>query len=468
MKTRFGLRTRLTVFYTLVFGALLMALAAVSYRVLAQQLDSDATTNLIEMTNGLHGYLRFDEGKPSIVYDTTDPEEAAFVQRATRYYQIYDATTGALLTQSEALEPLGLAFTPREVKFFRDQPQLHDIQTDYGRIRLTNSVITGDKPSDVYLLQVGTLLAPFDAALRRFLQLLLWGMPAGLIVAVLAGRAMAGVALAPMARLAAAARTIDAANLQQRLPVRGTRDELDELAHSFNDTLARVEDAVGEMRQFSTAIAHELRTPIAALRGEIELAAMKPGATEEQRETAASQLEELDKLKRLIDQLLTLARAESGQIPLTHDRVELAPLVTSIVEQLEPVAQAQDLSLVEEIAAAPAISGDAAWIERLLLNLLDNAFKFTPAGGTVTVRLAQSDGHAILEVRDTGVGMAADVVPHVFERFYRGDPARSAGGFGVGLGLSLVKWIVDRHNGTVTAAGTPGAGARFTVILKAI
>jgi heavy metal sensor kinase len=290
-------------------------------------------------------------------------------------------------------------------------------------------------------------------------------MPAGLIIAVIAGRAMAGVALAPLARLAAAARTIDAANLQQRLPVRGTGDELDNVARSFNDTLARVEDAVGEMRQFSTAIAHELRTPIAALRGEIELAAMKPTTTEAQREIFASQLEELDKLKRLIDQLLTLARAESGQIPLSHERIELAPLVRSIVEQLEPVAQAQGLSLDEAIVAQPVISGDRAWIERLLLNLLDNAFKFTPSGGTVTVRLSEDDTHALLEVSDTGIGMTPDVVPHVFERFYRGDPARSAGGFGVGLGLSLVKWIVDRHNGTVEAAGTAGVGARFTVKL---
>jgi heavy metal sensor kinase len=462
VRTIFALRTRLTVFYTLVFGALLMALAAVSYRVLAQQLDSDATSNLVEMTNGLHGYLDFKTGKPEIVYDSGDPEEAAFVQRATRFYQIYDAGSGALLAQSEALEPLGLAFTPREVKSFRDQPRLHDIQTDYGRIRLTNSVIT-EGASQVYLLQVGTSLAAMDGALRSFRSLLLWGMPAGLLIAVIVGRWMAGVALTPLARFAAAARTIDAANLQQRLPVRGTGDELDEVAHAFNDTLARVEDAVGEMRQFSTAIAHELRTPIAALRGEIELAAMKPGTSDELRQVFASQLEELDKLKRLIDQLLTLARAESGQIPLAHARVDLAPLVESIVEQLEPVAQAQDLILAAQIDAQPAVLGDAGWIERLLLNLLDNAFKFTPPGGTVTVRLSAVEGRAVLEVRDTGVGMTPDVLPHVFERFYRGDPARSAGGFGVGVGLSLVKWIVDRHNGTVTVASAPGSGARFTV-----
>jgi signal transduction histidine kinase len=170
----------------------------------------------------------------------------------------------------------------------------------------------------------------------------------------------------------------------------------------------------------------------------------------------------------LIDQLLTLARAESGQIPLAHDRVELAPLVEDVVEQLEPVAQARGLTLAADVAARPAVVGDASWIERLLLNLLDNAFKFTPAGGRVTVRLSEADNTAVLEVRDTGIGMAPDVVPRVFERFYRGDPARSAGGFGVGLGLSLVKWIVDRHSGEIAVISAPGAGARFTVTLKMI
>jgi heavy metal sensor kinase len=461
-----ALRTRLTVFYTSVFGVLLTLLAFVSYRALSQQLDSDATSSLIELTNGLHGYLRVEDGKPDFVFDPNDPQEAGFVQRATRYYQIYDGTTGALLAQSDALEPLGLTFTPAEVKSFRDQPRLHDIVTDYGRIRLTNSVIGSGRQT--YLLQVGTSLAAMDSALGRFLTLLLWGVPAGLLVAVLAGRWMARVAVAPLTRLAHAARAIDAANLQQRLPVRGTTDELDDVAISFNDALARVENAVGEMRQFSTALAHELRTPIAALRGEIELAAMRPGAGDAQRLAAASQLEELDKLKRLIDQLLTLARAESGQIPLAHAPVELGPLVASLVEQLEPVAHAQGLSLTSEITATPTVEGDAGWLERLVLNLLDNAFKFTPAGGRVVVQLGEDNGMARLEVRDNGIGMQPDVLPHVFERFYRADPARSSTGAGVGLGLSLVKWIVDQHHGSVVATSQPGGGSAFTVHLKKI
>jgi heavy metal sensor kinase len=460
------LRTRLTVFYTAIFGVLLTALATVSYRALQQQLDSDATASLIELTNGLHGYLHIDDGKPDFEFDRNDPDESAFVRRATRFYQIYDGASGALIDQSEGMEPLGLTFTPAEVKSFHDQPRLHDIQTDYGRIRLTNSVIAAGHQT--YLLQVGASLAGMDSTLTKFLRLLVWGVPAGLIAAVFAGRWMAGIGLAPLARLAHEARAIDAGNLRQRLPVRGTRDELDDVAVAFNDALARLEDAVGEMRQFSTALAHELRTPIAALRGEIELAAMKPGTSDEQRTVAASQLEELDKLKRTIDQLLTLARAESGQIPLTHSRVELAPLVESTVEQLEPVAQAQGLTLGLEVTARPSVDGDAEWLERLLLNLLDNAFKFTPRGGQVLVHVGAVDTQAVLEVRDTGIGMPADVLAHIFERFYRGDPARSSSIFGVGLGLSLVKWIVDRHHGTVTAASEPGRGSCLTVHIKKV
>lgn len=466
MITTLALRTRLAVFYTAVFGVLLTALAAVSYRVLAQQLDTDATATLVEMTNGLHGYVRVDDGQPDFAYDPNDPEESAFVRRAARYYQIYDGQTGALLAQSDAMEPLGLTFTPVEVKSFHDQPRLHDIQTDYGRIRLANSVIAVGKKT--YLLQVGTSLAAMDTALGKFLRLLLWGVPAGLLLAVIAGGSMARVALAPLARFAEAARAIDATNLRQRLPVRGTHDELDDVAVAFNETLMRVEEAVGEMRQFSTALAHELRTPIAALRGEIELAAMRPGAAAEQRTSAASQLEELDKLKRLIDQLLTLARAESGQIPLVHGRVELAPLVESVVDQLEPVAAAQGLSLTSAITADPVVHGNAEWLERLLLNLLDNAFKFTHRGGQVIVSLTERGDMARLEVRDTGIGMPADVLPHVFERFYRADPARSSSAFGVGLGLSLVKWIVAQHHGTVTAESEPGRGSAFAVQIKKI
>jgi heavy metal sensor kinase len=289
-----------------------------------------------------------------------------------------------------------------------------------------------------------------------------------LFAAILAGRWMATVALDPLLRFASAARRIDVTNLQQRLPVRGVHDELDDVAHAFNETLARLEDAVGEMRQFSTALAHELRTPIAALRGEIELAAMEPGAGDAYRRSAASQLEELDKLKRLIDQLLTLARAESGQIPLSRANVDLGALATSVVDEVELVAQAAGLELHCQAADGIVVQGDAEWLERLLLNLLDNAFKFTPRGGRVLVRVSADEGQARLDVTDTGIGMPPEVVSRVFERFYRADPARSSSAQGVGLGLSLVKWIADRHDGAVQASSGPGGGSTFSVKIKKI
>src|SRR6185437_15110411 len=177
--------------------------------------------------------------------------------------------------------------------------------------------------------------------------------------------------------------------------------------------------------------------------------------------SAASQLEELDKLKRLIDQLLTLARAESGQIPLAHQRVALGELIGSVVEQVEVVAEAKGVVLAHEAEPGIVVSGDPEWLERMLLNLLDNAFKFTQAGGQIVIRLTSEQDMARLEVRDTGTGMAPDVVPHVLESFYRAVPARA--GQGVGLGLSVVKWIVDGHNGTIRIESQPGRGSAFVI-----
>jgi heavy metal sensor kinase len=459
------LRSRLTLIYTVLFGVLLAVIAVVSYRVLAYQLDADVSANLSELTSGLHGYLRFPNDQPIVVFDQTDPAQAAFVEEATRYYQIFDAGTGALIEQSDALRPLGLEFTPEEVRQFRDRPGTLDLNTDYGRIRLSNSVLT-PAASHTYLLQVGVSLAPMDSVLKRFLILLVMSVPLGLLVTFVIGRWLAGVALRPLIRLADEAGSIDIADLTPRLPIRGARDELDVVATAFNDTLGRLEHAVGEMRQFSTALAHELRTPLTALRGEVEMAIRQPGSPENVGRRFASQLEEIDKLKRLIDQVLTLARAEAGEIRLTRQSTDLGQLAGSLVDQLEPVAQAKGVALHSEPAAAAVIvDGDPNWLERLILNLVDNAIKFTPEGGAITVSVARDADNARLTVQDTGIGITAERMPHIFERFFRADPARSSGVEGVGLGLSLAKWIADRHHGRITVDSQPGRGSTFSVSL---
>jgi signal transduction histidine kinase len=219
------------------------------------------------------------------------------------------------------------------------------------------------------------------------------------------------------------------------------------------------------MRQFSAALAHELRTPLTALRGEIELSLRTPQPAEETGRALASQLEELDKLKRLIDHILTLARAEAGEIPLAREPVDVAALARSIADQLEPVAQAHGIQLSCDAPGAAIVSGDEPWLERMVLNLLDNAIKFTPEGGHVSLQARTDDGQAVLVFRDDGRGIDAASLPHVFERFFRADPSRSSSTAGAGVGLALVKWIVERHGGRVAATSTAGTGSTFTVWL---
>jgi signal transduction histidine kinase len=299
------LRVRLAVASMLVSGLLLAALSVVSYNVLARWLDEDANTRLTELTEGLHGYLRFDGDEPSIDLNPNDSDQVAFVQEATRYYQIYDVQSGQLVFQSAGLAPLGLQLARDEVREYSSRGPF-TISTDYGRLRISNSVIPGE-PGRRYLLQVGVSLRGIDNALERYRRLmLLLALPA-LFLAAAASWWLSRIALAPLTRVAGAAREIDVSTLERRLPTRGAKDELDDVARAFNETLQRLEHSVGEMRQFSTALAHELRTPLAALRGEIELA-LRGAPTDEQRRALASQIEELDKLKRLIDHLLTLAR----------------------------------------------------------------------------------------------------------------------------------------------------------------
>jgi heavy metal sensor kinase len=457
-------QTRLILFCTVTFALLLIVLSLASYRLLAQQLDVDASADLAALTDGLHGYLRIEDDIAAVVFDETDGDQATFVHAATRYYQIYDEHDGRLLVQSAGMAPLGLQLTPREVEMFLAQPRPYDIQTDYGRVRISNSVMS-PASGGRYLLQVGASLAPMDAALKRYLDLLLWRALPSLFLTLFAVWWMARQALAPLTTLAAEARSVSIETLDRRLHTRGTGDQLDEMAAAFNETLANLENAVGEMRQFSSALAHELRTPLAALRGEMELGLLRTRSESEWRSSAASQIEEIDKLTRMVNQLLTLARAESGEIPLARDGVDLGALAASVAEQLEPVAQARDLTLTCIVHQAVTVIGDGGWLERLLLNLLDNAIKYTPPGGDIRVGVSREKDLARVDVSDTGPGIDAEAVTHIFERFYRVDPARSSTVEGAGLGLSLAKWIVERHHGRIDVRSEPGKGSTFTIWL---
>ena len=464
------LRTKLTLFYSITVSVLLTGFGLIYYNVFSGGLDQDLTQEVRDRADGLRGYLRFDEGKPVFNYDLNDPDEVTFIHTATRYYQVYDIHTGELLDESEEFHAAGVKYPPSDVAHYATiAPAFVDLQTDEGKLRVRNEEIRIN--GEPYLLVVGASLTTVEDAIKLFVRALALLIPTGVFLAAIASWFMAGKALEPVAALGKAAGEIGVSRLDRRLPVRGTGDELDYLAGQFNDTLQRLEKAVGEMKQFTASISHELRTPLAVLRGEAEIALMQSNSTEQYRRVLASQLEEFEKLTRMVNELLTLARAESGEVAIAHDRVNLSSLSQSLTEQLEPVATSKNLRLSCQCASDVFVDGDAGWIERIILNLVDNAIKFTPAGGHVEVRVAQNGENRVIEVTDTGIGIDNDAVPHIFERFYRADPSRSNRADGAGLGLSLVKWAADQHHATIEVDSTPRHGSTFRVkfpIIKAI
>jgi heavy metal sensor kinase len=457
-----GLRTKLTLAYASILALLLAGFGWFFYHALALRLEKAANEELEERAAGLRGYLRFQDGKPEFDYDPDDPEQAYFVRTATRYYRVYDVNTGELLVESEELRLLELGLSPDQVRRLAQQPHLTEFETRYGLIRFHNYVIHNG-PSRSYLMQVGISLSSIQATLNQFLSTLLLLGPAGVLLAALGGAWMARRALRPVEALRVAAHRISLTQLDRRLPLQGSGDEIDRLASTFNQMFARLEDSVRQMKQFTASISHELRTPLTAMRGEAEVTLMRARSAEEYRRVLASQLEEFDKLTQMINRLLTLARAEAGEIPLSIQPVNFSELVTSLAQQVEPVAAWKNVTLRVKAEENIEVAGDEQWLERVVLNLLDNAIKFTPAGGRVEVAIGTEDQQATLEVSDTGTGIPADALPHIFEPFYRGSLADGTHAEGAGLGLSLTRWIVEQHHGKIQVKSRPGEGTCFTV-----
>jgi two-component system OmpR family sensor kinase len=459
-----GLRAKLNLYYATVFALALAGLALLSYQTLAVRLDQSVNEELEEMAAGLRGYLHFRQGVPQLDYREDDPEEAYFIHTSTRFFQVYRGEGGALLVQSRELDLLGLDISPGEVQELVQRPRFTDVKTPSGWLRFHNDVVS-DEHNRPYLVQVGASLEPIHATLNKFLETLLLLVPVWILAAAGGGWWMARKALQPVEAVTHAAREISISRLDRRLPLHGSGDELDRLAETFNEVFARLDDAVRQMRQFTASVSHELRTPLTAMRGEAEVALLEAGAPEDYRRVLASQLEEFDKLTHMINGLLTLARAEAGEIPLSLQSVDLSALVSSLAEQMEPVAKWKKLTFDVKAGDKVSVTGDPHWLERVLLNLLDNAIKFTPEGGRVEIRVLPEDNYARIDVRDTGVGIASEAIPHIFESFYRADPSRSKQVEGAGLGLSLVRWIVEQHGGTIQVESQPGQGSCFSVRL---
>lgn len=308
-----------------------------------------------------------------------------------------------------------------------------------------------------------------DQATLGGLRLAMLGVGvASLLLTGFVSWAMAGRALRPVATLTHTARAIALSRgFSRRVPDTASRDELGELARTFNEMLGSLEEAYAAQQRFVADASHELRTPLTAVRGNLELLKTRGDEipAEERRALVEAASAEAERMARLVSDLLALARADAGQ-KLSHKPVELDRVLLDVFQQARGLARAVKLSLRE--LDQLAVLGDVDQLKQLLLALVDNALKYTPAGGTVSLGLRREGPEAVIEVRDTGIGIAPADLPHVFERFYRADKARSRDAGGTGLGLAIARWIAQEHGGAIAVASQAGQGSTFTVRLPVL
>jgi heavy metal sensor kinase len=308
-----------------------------------------------------------------------------------------------------------------------------------------------------------------ESGLRRtqheLSEVFLVGLPLAFLLAGSVGWLLARQSLAPVAAMAQRAQEITASSLAQRIPVSNPHDELGRLGGVFNGTLQRLEDSFTELRRFASDASHELRTPLTALRAEGEVALNQERDPERLRQSIGTMLEEAQRLQDLTDSLLTLARAEADQHGGLHTRLELGSVAKDAVESLRILADDKNQCLTAETNGRIPVKGDAMLLRHAFINVVHNAIRYTPAGGTITVSCSRKNGEGVVQITDTGEGIAPEHQTKIFERFYRVDKTRSRAEGGAGLGLAIAKLAIERHGGRIELESLKDKGSTFRVCL---
>jgi heavy metal sensor kinase len=450
-----SIRWRLTLWNTLALAVVLVGLALLVYArvsyTLSRQLDRKLSDALER--------LRQDERLPS----QGEARLAYWMEELKEHDNLFGAVygpDGAMRAKTPELAADAVPPRPAPVGEARIDDRSVPIM---GRQRvLVGALRLG---SDEHAVVLMAPLEEVDRELGHLRAALVTTVPLALAVSGAVGYWLARKALGPMDRLRALTEEITAERLDRRLPVANPDDEVGRLARTINEMVARLERSFNEMRRFTADASHELRTPLTAIRAEAEVALRGPLGPAEQQHLLGSILEECERLTRLTDQLLALAREDAGVARFERRPADLEALVRGVADTMRPVAEAKGQSFEVSVEPAGAALGDEGRLRQVLYNLLDNAIKYTPEGGTVALRLGRQGALAVLTVADTGIGIPAADLPRVFERFYRVDKARSRQMEGTGLGLSIARSIVVAHGGEIELESAPGRGTTVRVML---
>lgn len=448
-----SLRARLTIWYTLVLAGVLVLFGITVYTLLSRSLIAQIEDTLEETA-----YDILQSSRRNVAGITLPPLDLT----ANVYVQVWDAG-GNLIVESANLMAMSDALDVASLQV--SEPTYRSVFIASAHLLVLTVPATAPPSSEIVgYLQLGSSLQAVDEARRNLLFVLGGGGLLAVASAALVGMATAQGALRPLGQLTEAAIQITrAGDLSRRIPLASpTGGEVGQLILAFNDTLERLENLFETQRRFLADVSHELRTPLTAIRGNVDLIRRMGTADSESLEAITS---EVDRMTRMVQDLLLLAQAESGKLPLAREAVELDTLMLEVFKQAKVLAQERlEVRLGREDQAC--VIGDRDRLKQMLLNLVANGIAYTPAGGRVTLALACVGDHARLTVSDTGPGIPPEELPHIFERFYRTDKSRKrTNGGGAGLGLSIAYWIARSHQGRIEVASEVGKGTTFSVWL---
>jgi heavy metal sensor kinase len=455
-----SVRTRLTLWYVAVLALSLVAFALLVYYSAAAifyQRQDESLRSTAQTVASAYAE-EFEEKQSTTIAGEVVLAELVF---PNRFVQVTD-NHGRLIASTRNLSAAIVAIP--ETALSEARKQSFSVIT-VNDLRIAIVPLATDR--ELGFATVAEPLSVIEEGLRRLRREFFAGVPVVLLLASLGGYFLARKSLRPIASMNRQTQSISAGNLSSRLDVTNPRDELGGFATTINDLLTRLENSFNQQQRFIADASHELRTPLAVLRGETEVALNRTRTVSEYQESLSLIKEEAERLSRIVEDLFTLARQPiEAPAALIKEPLSLNEAVRDCVRAAQVLAIRKGVQLnSEDDSSALVLNGDEELLKRMILNLLDNAVKYTLRGGEVSLRLARQNGHAEIVVRDTGIGIPPADQVHVFDRFYRVDKARSRALGGAGLGLSIVHWIVDAHGGKIAVQSTLGKGSTFIVKL---
>ncbi len=458
-----SIRVRLTIWYGCGLALIMILFASALYLVMSRALEDQIDRSLEDAAMAAARSLEEHRFGPFLLLDDL---AQAFPELALldKFFQIF-GPQGQITLQSANISTRNIPLSESAMQAALKGEATSESVRLQGEIsiRLLSYPIRHGETL-VNILRVGTSLRPVEEMLNRLVFVLLIGSPLAVIVSMLGGWFLAGRALRPVDTITLAAQRIAAGDLTQRIHTTSA-DEIGRLASTFNDMIARLEASIRQIRQFSADASHELRTPLTITKGETELALRKERTPEVYREVLESNLEEIDRMSRIVDELLFLSRADLGEIKIAREPVQLDQLVQEIQHQAIVLGKNREVETILGTLEPTEVVGDEWRLRELLLNIIDNAIKYSQEKGTVEIGLEHINGMAKISVQDNGIGISPDEQKLVFDRFFRSDTARAHAQKGTGLGLAICKWIAETHQGQIQIESTPGQGSRFTIFL---